>query len=187
MADLLVPCRSLVSQPLPVQHTARRSFADLARLSSLSLPLRAFARSLRHLPTLPSTPWTLQNSGHEQYCSLYLSCEPTSLEKELGLASLAAASTSTSTSTSASAAYIGPGGEGGGAGEHRHGHGHGGRAQKEGRGPWKREGKFKFTFEVSSPVRWCSRRWPDLIALPFPSLGPIAGPLADPVQADGSD
>lgn len=64
-----------------------------------------------------------QNSGHDNYVSLYLSCEPTQAEKERALAeppSVGAAD--------------------------------GNVAAKEGkekdRIPWRRDGKFKFTFEV---------------------------------------
>ncbi|BGP22026.1 hypothetical protein Rt10032_c18g6015 [Rhodotorula toruloides] len=65
------------------------------------------------------------NSGHDNYVSLYLSCEPTQVEKERALAEPPAV----------------------GAAE-------GGVGAKEGkekdRVPWRRDGKFKFTFEARS-------------------------------------
>ncbi|KAK4702760.1 hypothetical protein P7C70_g3460, partial [Phenoliferia sp. Uapishka_3] len=75
------------------------------------------------------------NSGHEQYCSLYLSCEPTAAEKEKGLAERAGWGVN------------GSGAKGAGGKEGGKDVGGGG---KDAKGPWKREGKFKFTFEARS-------------------------------------
>lgn len=63
------------------------------------------------------------NSGQEQYTSLYLSCEPTATEKEQGLLERG---------------WAGAGGKDGAPVS----------SSKDAKGPWKREGKFKFTFEV---------------------------------------
>ncbi|ORY43939.1 hypothetical protein BCR35DRAFT_311190 [Leucosporidium creatinivorum] len=91
------------------------------------------------------------NSGHEQYCSLYLSCEPTSTEKERGLAERAGWAAAAAGREGLNAGLAGPaapeavGVVGGTAG---------GRAVgKDVKGPWKREGKFKFTFELRSVDR----------------------------------
>lgn len=75
------------------------------------------------------------NSGHEQYCSLYLSCEPTAAEKEKGLLE-----------------HAGWGAKGKGSQSGKEGGKDGAVSGKDAKGPWKREGKFKFTFEVS-PAR----------------------------------
>ncbi|KAL8277951.1 hypothetical protein RQP46_009583 [Phenoliferia psychrophenolica] len=75
------------------------------------------------------------NSGHEQYCSLYLSCEPTAAEKEKGLAERAG--------WGASGGKGAQGGKEGGGKD-------AGPSAKDAKGPWKREGKFKFTFEARS-------------------------------------
>lgn len=70
-----------------------------------------------------------QNSGHDQYISLYLSCEPTAAEKERALAEQPAA---------------GPGTGGGGPGAAAGGSG----GKEKDRILWRRDGKFLFTFEV---------------------------------------
>ncbi|GAA5978850.1 hypothetical protein JCM11641_003586 [Rhodosporidiobolus odoratus] len=66
------------------------------------------------------------NSGHEQYVSLYLSCEPTAMERERALAEQAGGIGGTSTS------------------------GDEGKGKDKERVPWRRDGKFKFTFDVRS-------------------------------------
>ncbi|GAA6001236.1 hypothetical protein JCM10207_007478 [Rhodosporidiobolus poonsookiae] len=70
------------------------------------------------------------NSGHEQYMSLYLSCEPTAAEKERALAEQAGM-------------VAGPNGDDGKSASGK---------EKE-KTPWRRDGKFKFTFEVRSADR----------------------------------
>ena len=65
----------------------------------------------------------VQNSGNDQYLSIYLSCEPTVAEKERALAEQPALSANDG------------------------GHAHQGGKEKE-RVPWRRDGKFLFTFEV---------------------------------------
>ncbi|GAA5892243.1 hypothetical protein JCM8208_001491 [Rhodotorula glutinis] len=66
------------------------------------------------------------NSGNDQYLSIYLSCEPTFAEKERALAEQPSANDG--------------------------GHAHPGGKEKE-RVPWRRDGKFLFTFEVRSVDR----------------------------------
>ncbi|KAM0787001.1 hypothetical protein ACM66B_006270 [Microbotryomycetes sp. NB124-2] len=112
------------------------------------------------------------NSGHEQYVSLYLSCEPTQAEKERGLAEQAAWAQTTAAAAAASgsgpsvpagsgrtsnppslsgiaheqAAFsFGASGAGAASGKSH--------ALKDGKGPWRREGKFKFTFEAKTADR----------------------------------
>ncbi|BGP37063.1 hypothetical protein JCM10449v2_000967 [Rhodotorula kratochvilovae] len=68
------------------------------------------------------------NSGHDQYVSVYLSCEPTVAEKERALAEQPALA----------AAESAQGAQGG--------------KEKE-RIPWRRDGRFHFTFEVRSVDR----------------------------------
>lgn len=120
-------------------------------LANLPVPRPSFPASLSYslLPAPSADPHLEQNSGHEQYCSLYLSCEPTSAEKERGLAERAGWAAGREGQAAVGA---GPGGGapeavgivGGTAGAA------GGRmVGKDVKGPWKREGKFKFTFEVS--------------------------------------
>ncbi|KAH8922753.1 hypothetical protein BT69DRAFT_1350638 [Atractiella rhizophila] len=76
------------------------------------------------------------NSGHEQYCSLYLSCEPTLEERERGLRA----------SALEGPLVTGSGiGAAGGAGS-----GASGAVASGGMGQWEREGVFKFTFETRS-------------------------------------
>ncbi|KAK4049653.1 hypothetical protein OIV83_003928 [Microbotryomycetes sp. JL201] len=100
------------------------------------------------------------NSGHEQYMSLYLSCEPTQAEKERGLAEQAAWAQSV-----ASGSAIAPGTSStAGANTSSGAHEQAGvafsssagasksHALKDGKGPWRREGKFKFTFEPAVRV-----------------------------------
>lgn len=65
------------------------------------------------------------NSGHEQYVSLYLSAEPTPFEKERG--------------ASESALFDPP--KLGKDGKEKE--------KEKDKLPWRREGKYKFTFEVS--------------------------------------
>ncbi|GAA5820780.1 hypothetical protein JCM11251_003157 [Rhodosporidiobolus azoricus] len=70
------------------------------------------------------------NSGQEQYVSIYLSAEPTPAERERGLAEQAAAlPASTQGPTAGAAATSGSGKE---------------------KTPWRREGHYKFTFELRS-------------------------------------
>ncbi|BGP13051.1 hypothetical protein JCM10213v2_000970 [Rhodosporidiobolus nylandii] len=69
------------------------------------------------------------NSGNDQYVSLYLSCEPTAAEKERALAEQAS----------------GIGGTGANSED--------GRGKEKERIQWRRDGKFKFTFEVRSADR----------------------------------
>ncbi|GJN87729.1 hypothetical protein Rhopal_000684-T1 [Rhodotorula paludigena] len=74
------------------------------------------------------------NSGHDQYISLYLSCEPTAAEKERALAEQPTAGPSTGGG--------GPGAATGGSG-----------GKEKDRILWRRDGKFLFTFEVRSVDR----------------------------------
>ncbi|KAG0146591.1 hypothetical protein CROQUDRAFT_107077 [Cronartium quercuum f. sp. fusiforme G11] len=62
------------------------------------------------------------NSGHDQYCSLYLSCQPTSEEIEKGSIQIPTPTPNTSHPKSIDPAQV----------------------------PWHREGLFKFTFEIKS-------------------------------------
>lgn len=100
------------------------------------------------------------NSGHQQYISLYLSCEPTASEIEKGAMERGASSSNQMASKGAVA---------GGNGKSTDGKG-------EQRVPWRREGKFKFTFEV----RACS-----LTTSADESTGQVTR-QQDDVQADGS-
>ncbi|GAA5850768.1 hypothetical protein JCM9279_003914 [Rhodotorula babjevae] len=68
------------------------------------------------------------NSGNDQYLSIYLSCEPTVAEKERALAEQPSLSSADG------------------------GHAHQNGKEKE-RVPWRRDGKFLFTFEVRSVDR----------------------------------
>lgn len=99
-----------------------------------------------------------QNSGHEAYISLYLSCEPTAAERERGLAEQARwASGETGAAAGATSgtahdgdrqpqrySAVGAGAGGGG------GSGAAGKDASGNKGPWRREGKFKFTFEIKT-------------------------------------
>ncbi|GAA5919549.1 hypothetical protein JCM1841_001004 [Sporobolomyces salmonicolor] len=69
------------------------------------------------------------NSGHEQYVSLYLSCEPTAAEKERGMAEL----------STLDPPRLGAGRDA-----------KDGKEKEKDRIPWRRDGRFKFTFEARS-------------------------------------
>lgn len=71
-----------------------------------------------------------QNSGHDQYVSLYLSCEPTQAEKERALSEKPDLSATV---------------QAGGSSDARVGKDSG---KDRDRMPWKRDGHFKFSFEV---------------------------------------
>ncbi|KDE03163.1 hypothetical protein MVLG_06320 [Microbotryum lychnidis-dioicae p1A1 Lamole] len=86
------------------------------------------------------------NSGVEQYVSLYLSCEPTAIEKERGAAERAGWSPSNTTTSPP------PGSAVGGAAAGRQS-GASGALSKDVKGPWRREGNFKFTFEARTVDR----------------------------------
>ncbi|SCV67208.1 BQ2448_5854 [Microbotryum intermedium] len=86
------------------------------------------------------------NSGIEQYVSLYLSCEPTAAEKERGAAERAGwSSSNTATGPPPGLAVSGAaaGRQSGGSGA----------LSKDVKGPWRREGNFKFTFEARTVDR----------------------------------
>ncbi|GAA5861912.1 hypothetical protein JCM1840_006872 [Sporobolomyces johnsonii] len=72
------------------------------------------------------------NSGHEQYVSLYLSCEPTAAEKERGVAEL----------STFDPPRLGAGRDA-----------KDGKEKEKDRIPWRRDGRFKFTFEARSVDR----------------------------------
>lgn len=100
-------------------------------------------RCVSHSPTWPSSlPLTFisrdppQNSGHEQYVSLYLSCEPTEAERERALSQKPDLSTTLPGSGSSDARLGKDGGK------------------EKDRMPWKRDGHFKFTFEVHRSLRF---------------------------------
>lgn len=81
------------------------------------------------------------NSGPEQYISLYLSAEPTALERELGIAEAEKGGWSATTG-GVRAEEGGPSSTAVTASKHT----------TSTKSPWKREGKFKFSFEVSNIV-----------------------------------
>ncbi|GAA5856516.1 hypothetical protein JCM8547_008781 [Rhodosporidiobolus lusitaniae] len=78
------------------------------------------------------------NSGHEQQVSLYLSCEPTAFEKERALAEQAAAALASSYATPTPSSTFPSGDDS--------------KKEKE-KLPWRRDGRFKFTFTVRSVDR----------------------------------
>lgn len=88
---------------------------------------------------------TLSIAGHEQYSSIYLSCEPTADEKEKGAAeALRGNSTNTQFGTDPlKSTPISTGHAGSGSSSHI-------KPTTEGKTPWRRDGKFKFTFEARS-------------------------------------
>ncbi|GAA5885241.1 hypothetical protein JCM3774_001830 [Rhodotorula dairenensis] len=89
-------------------------------------------------PLFDQSRWQIflyPNSGHEQYVSLYLSCEPTEAEKERAL----------SEKPDLLTALPGPG-----SSDVRLGKDSG---KEKDRMPWKRDGHFKFTFEARSVDR----------------------------------
>lgn len=86
---------------------------------------------ITHFSLTATTGARAQNSGHEQYVSLYLSCEPTEAEKERALSERPDHSTAL---PSAGSSDVRLGKDSG---------------KEKDRMPWKRDGHFKFTFEVS--------------------------------------
>ncbi|GAA5991610.1 hypothetical protein JCM10908_005789 [Rhodotorula pacifica] len=89
-------------------------------------------------PLFDQSRWQIflyPNSGHEQYVSLYLSCEPTEAEKERALSEKPDLTTTT---------------PGVGSSDVRLGKDSG---KEKDRMPWKRDGHFKFTFEARSVDR----------------------------------
>lgn len=103
------------------------------------------------------------NSGHDQCCSLYLSCEPTVEERMTSTTAATSTSTSPSVSSftaagggggnSAVGGQLGMGGSGGSRGIELRNGGLGKVKNSNNSTTWKREGKFKFSFEVGSPSR----------------------------------
>ncbi|GAA5952810.1 hypothetical protein JCM8115_002356 [Rhodotorula mucilaginosa] len=89
-------------------------------------------------PLFDQSRWQIflyPNSGHEQYVSLYLSCEPTEAERERALSQKPDLSTTLPGSGSSDARLGKDGGK------------------EKDRMPWKRDGHFKFTFEARSVDR----------------------------------
>ncbi|GAA5870533.1 hypothetical protein JCM16303_001513 [Sporobolomyces ruberrimus] len=77
-------------------------------------------------PLFDNSRWQIflyPNSGHEQYVSLYLSAEPTAFEKERGTSESALYDPSTKA-------------------------GKDGKEKEKDKAPWRRDGKYKFTFEA---------------------------------------
>lgn len=117
---------------------AERPLRQLA-LANLPLP-RPFSSFFEH-PQTCTDPSDSQNSGHDQFVSLYLSCEPTAAEKERALAEQAGTVAGATTSA--------------GAGEDDARNGSGAVVKDKDRLPWKRAGKYKFTFEARSFLLIC--------------------------------
>lgn len=89
---------------------------------------------------------TLHPPGHEQYSSIYLSCEPTADEKEKGAAeALRGNSTTAQFGTDPLKSTPASTGSHAGSGSSSHI-----KPTTEGKTPWRRDGKFKFTFEARS-------------------------------------
>lgn len=83
---------------------------------------------LRQSPLFDNSRWQIflyPNSGHEQYVSLYLSAEPTLFEKERG---------------ASESALLDPPKKDGKD-----------KDKEKDKAPWRRDGKYKFTFEVRHP------------------------------------
>jgi hypothetical protein len=81
-------------------------------------------------PLFDNSRWQIflyPNSGHEQYVSLYISAEPTTFEKERGASELALFE----------APKTGKDGKE--------------KEKEKDKAPWRRDGQYKFTFEVSFP------------------------------------
>jgi hypothetical protein len=79
------------------------------------------------------------NSGNEQFCSLYLSCEPTTEEREKGISERGNVTNSATDNGGADSGAV-------------NGKGHYNAKESKdvsSKPPWNREGKFKFSFEVS--------------------------------------
>ncbi|KAK4056182.1 hypothetical protein OIO90_002913 [Microbotryomycetes sp. JL221] len=174
MAGVPLHSPGLVNEasPIPPQELASREFVE-----TRSVTLEWKVSNLKQLfeSSQGSTKSKcVKNSGHEQYMSLYLSCEPTQAEKERGLAEQAAWAQTTAASLNNSGggsktgsgppslngftgneslATAAQGGAGGGTGGPTSRTGGRSHVVKDGKGPWRREGKFKFTFEAKTADR----------------------------------
>ncbi|GAA6064057.1 hypothetical protein JCM10212_006793 [Sporobolomyces blumeae] len=97
-------------------------------------------------PLFDNSRWQIflyPNSGHDQYLSLYLSCEPTPADRERGIAE-AALHDPTALAPAAAGKPLRDGKDKDKEKE---------KDKDKDKGPWRREGEYKFTFEARDVTR----------------------------------